>query len=514
MEKEGVKRPSFAVALLAFVLIAATISYGLLGLGLDAHIPIACAATIAALIGKFMVGITWEEMERAFHNALFQSTGALLILISIGMLVGSWVQAGVVPGLIYYGFEILSPGIFLLATLLICSIVALATGTSWGVGGTVGVALIGIAAGLQIPAPLTAGVVISGAYFGDKMSPLSDTTNLAPAVSGSNLFDHIKGMMWTTVPTYLIVACITIFLGFRYGAGAAEMFDTSRIEAFQQILSAEFNINPLFVAIPPLLVMILAVMKFPALPSMIAGTAVASVLAMIQGVGLGDALNAIHYGYESTVAAEMAGVAMEELPALMAANNIVGLSPEIVHEISSMASELLTRGGLDSMMWSLSLIVVALILGGIMESCHYLDVLLNPILYKVRTVGGFTSLVVTSCLFSNIFLGDQYLAIVVPGRMFKTAVDKTDLSPRTLSRILEDCGTMTAVLVPWTGCGAFQAGALGVPTLSYLPYCFMNYINPVVSIVMSYLGIGTYWGKNKADKVERRTALVFPRDDE
>lgn len=510
MEK-STNRPSVIVAFVTFVGIAGIISYGLLGLGLDAHVPIALAAILAALVGKFIIGISWEEMSTSISNAISSAIEALLILIAIGMLVGSWVQAGVVPGMIYYGFNLLSPGVFLFATLLICSIVSVATGSSWGVGGTVGVALIGIAAGLGIPAPLTAGIIISGAYFGDKMSPLSDTTNLAPAVSGSNLFDHIRAMMWTTIPTYIIVVIITIVLGFNYSGGAAG-FDASRIDAFQKILAAEFNINPVYAIIPPAVVLILAMLKCPALPSMMAGTGIASVMAMIQGFSLHDALEAIHYGYSSTVATELSETSVEAMPALLAKLNITGIDPTMAHEVGSLITELVNRGGLDSMMWSLSLIMIALVLGGVMESCHYLEVLLNPLLFKVRKAGGFISLVIASCFVSNIFLGDQYLAIVVPGRMFKTAVEKTDLSPRMLSRTLEDCGTLTAVLVPWTGCGAFQSGALGVPTLSYAPFCFLNYLNPIVAIAMTYLGIGIYWGKDGADKVEKRTDLVFPRD--
>ena len=345
------------------------------------------------------------------------------------------------------------------------------------------------------------------------MSPLSDTTNLAPAVSGSNLFDHIRAMMWTTTPSYIIVAIITIVLGFSYSSGAGS-FDPSRIDAFQKILAAEFSINPLYVAIPTIVVLGLAVLKCPALPSMMAGTAAASALAMFQGKTLAEALTAIHYGYESTVATKLSETAVEGLPAVMSELGITGVSPETAHEISSLVTELLNRGGLDSMMWSLSLIMIALVLGGVMESCHYLDVLLNPMLYKIRSVGGFVTLVVTSCFVSNLFLGDQYLAIVVPGRMFKTAVAKTELSPRMLSRTLEDCGTMTAVLVPWTGCGAFQSGALGVPTLTYAPYCFLNIINPFMAILLASLGIGNYWGKNGADRVEKRTALTFPREEE
>ncbi len=504
------KQPSFAVALGTFVIIAAIISYGLLKLKLDAHVPIAMAATVAALIGKFVVGVSWEDMEVSASNAITSAIGACLILITIGMLVGSWVQAGVVPGLIYYGFNLLSPGIFLLASMLICSVVSVAIGASWGVGATVGVALIGIAAGLDIPAPLTAGFIISGAYFGDKMSPLSDTTNLAPAVSGSNLFDHIRAMIWTTGPSYVIVCLLAIVIGMRY-AGGGENFDTSRIIAFQQIIEAEFHPNALLVALPPVIVMGLVIFKCPALPGMIAGTLSASAIAMCRGVSLGDAMSAIHYGYTSTVATKLGEAAVEEIPALMSEYGITGVAPEMAHEVGGMVAELLNRGGLDSMMWSLSMIIIALVLGGIMERCGYLSVLLNPMLYKVRRVGDFITLVVVSSFLGNFFLGDQYLGIVVPGRMYREAVEKSDLSPRMLSRTLEDSGTLTAVLIPWTGCGSFQSNALGVPTLEYAPYCFLNIINPIFAIIISYLGIGNYWGKDKDDRVEKRTALSFTK---
>ena len=508
MHEQEERKPSFLLSLVTFLGIACIIGYGLLGLGLDAHIPIAVAATFAALVGKIFVKIRWEKMESSVFAAITSSLGALLILISIGLLVGSWVLAGVVPGMIYYGLNLLSPGIFLLATLLLCSIVSLATGSSWGVGGTVGVALIGIATGLGIPAPLTAGVVISGAYFGDKMSPLSDTTNLAPAVAGSNLFDHIRAMVWTTVPTYLIVVCITLVLGFRYGGGAAN-FDITRIQAIQALMSQEFHINPFYTAFPPLVVLALAILRFPAIPSMIAGVAAASALSLLQGQSLHDVLNVLHYGYESTVAAQFAEASLDKIPALLAQMHLVGITPEMAQNAGTLLTELLKKGGVDSMMWSLSLIIIALVLGGIMESCRYLEVLLTPLLKLVHSAGGMVTLVAFSCLSGNLFLGDQYLGIVVPGRMFKTAVARSGLSPRMLSRSLEDTATMTSPLIPWTGCGAFQANALGVPTLEYLPYCFLNYLNPLVAILMTYLGIGIYWGKNGEDRVEKRTALSF-----
>lgn len=343
------------------------------------------------------------------------------------------------------------------------------------------------------------------------MSPLSDTTNLAPAVSGSNLFDHIRAMMWTTLPSYLIVCVIAIVIGMQYSSGG-DNFDASRIVAFQQIIASEFDLNPLFVAIPPVVVIGLVLLKCPAIPGMIAGTLSASVIAMFHGVSLHDAMNAIHYGYESTVATALGSADIANVPAILAEHGITGVSPELAHEVGGMVAELLNRGGIDSMMWSLSMIMIALVLGGIMERCGYLSVMLNPLLYKVRRVGDFILLVVISCFVSNFFLGDQYLGIVVPGRMFREAVEKSDLSPRMLSRTLEDSGTLTAVLIPWTGCGAFQSNALGVPTLEYAPYCFLNIINPIFAVIISYLGIGVYWGKDKHDHVERRTALSFAKE--
>ena len=505
--KTPAKKPGYPLAFAAFLGIAGIIGYGLLGMGLEPHIPLSAAAVFAALVGKYLLGVEWADMESSIFSAITSALSALLILIVIGMLIGSWVMAGVVPGMIFYGFNLLSPEIFLFATLLICSIVSLATGSSWGVGGTVGVALIGIASGLGIPAPLTAGIIISGAYFGDKMSPLSDTTNLAPGVSGSNLFDHIQAMLWTTVPSYIIVAALTLFLGFHYTGGSTSA-DLSRIQAIQQIMSKEFSIDPFFVAAPALVVLILAMLRFPAIPSMMAGVAAASAVSLLQGHTLHDVLYALHYGYKSTIAAQISELPLDKIPELLARSGISDIAPETAHGAGKLLVDLLNRGGVESMMWSLSLIIIALILGGIMESCRYLEVLLVPMLAKLRSAGGLVALTMGSCVASNVFLGDQYLGIVVPGRIFKTTYDRGGLSPRMLSRTLEDAGTMTAVMVPWTGCGAFQANALGVSTLAYAPYCFLNYLNPIVALLMTYMGIGIYWGKNKADRLARRTLLL------
>lgn len=501
VEKKG-RKPAFIEALLVLAAAAAMISYGVLVLGVDAHIPIIFSAALVAVVGRWLLGISWGEIEEGMLTGITMALQAIIILMTVGLIVGSWILSGSVPSMIYYGLNILSPGFFLLATLLICSIVGLATGTSWGTSGTVGIALMGIGAGLGIPAPLTAGIVISGAYMGDKMSPLSDTTNLAPAVAGTDLFTHIRAMVSTTGVTYVIVCALAIFFGMKYGSGT---LDASRIDAIQKLMAAEFSVSPMGL-IPPLLVIILAVAKIPALPGLAVGIGAAVVMCIAQGVGMGDIIGALHYGYEASLSADFAGAeTLEAVSQLMAENGIAGVAPEMAQEVGGMLSDLLTRGGLDSMMWTISLILCALSFGGMMERCGFLEVLLHTILKGVRSVGGLVSAVIVSCFASNLFLGDQYLAIVMPGRMFKGAFDEKGLHPKMLSRSLEDAGTLTSVLIPWNTCGAYNAGVLGVPTLAYAPFAFMNYLNPIVAIVMSYLGIAVFWqdGKNpKEAKVE------------
>ena len=491
--QEG-RKPTFAEALIILLVCAGIISYGVLKLGVDAHIPIITSGVLVALWGCFGLKYPWKIIEEGMLQGITMALQAIVILMMVGLVIGSWIQSGVVPSLIYYGLDILSPKVFLFATLLICSVVSLATGTSWGTSGTVGIALMGVGAGLGIPAPLTAGVVISGAYFGDKMSPLSDTTNLAPAVAGTDLFSHIRAMVWTTGPTYLIVTVITILFGMKYAGGS---LDAGKIDAIQAVMKSEFSIS-LLGLVPPLIVIGMAVAKIPALPGLFAGIVFACGMSFSQGFGLADIVGALHYGYEATLSAEIAGTeAFEAVAQLMADHSIVGMTPELVKDAGSMLSELLTRGGLDSMMWTISLILAALSFGGIMERCGFLEVLLHAILKSVKSVGGLVTSVIISCFISNLFLGDQYLSIVMPGRMFKTAFEEKGLHPRMLSRSLEDAGTLVSVLIPWNTCGAYNSGVLGVPTLEYAPYAFLNYINPLVAIAMTYMGIGVFWKKEE-----------------
>jgi len=492
------RKPTLFEAIVAIVVAAVCIGVGVLVLGVDVHIPLVFATAVVCWMGRYLLHFQWKDMEDGIFRGILAGLQAVLILMIVGMIIGSWIQGGIVPTLIYYGLSLLSPAIFLLATLLICSIVSLATGTSWGTSGTVGLALMGIAAGLGVPAPLAAGVVISGAYFGDKMSPLSDTTNLAPAVAGTTLFSHIRAMISTTMITYAIVVVITLVIGFKFAGGT---LDASRIQAFQKLLAAEFHIS-LLGFIPPIVVIFLAASRFPAIPSLFAGVVLGAIMVLLQGNGLATMVTSIHYGYTPTLSAQLAGAEnLEAVSALLASKGITDVSPELAKEVGQMLSDLLKRGGLDSMMWTVSLIFCALSFGGVMERCGFLEVLLDSLLRHVKSVTGLITSVIFACIFTNIFLADQYVAIVLPGRMFKSAFDKKGLHPRMLSRTLEDSGTLTSVLVPWNTCGAYHTGVLGVPTFQYLPYAFLNYLNPIVAIALTAMGKFIFWRKETDEDI-------------
>ncbi|MDO9509132.1 MAG: Na+/H+ antiporter NhaC [Thermovirgaceae bacterium] len=499
MGKKVQVKPSLGLSIAVFVAAAVMISFGVLKLGVDAHIPIVFSAVLVCIVGLVVLKMPWSQIEEGALNAIAVALQAVVILMIIGMVIGIWMQSGVVPSLIYYGLDLLAPSIFLLATLLITSVVSLSTGSSWTTAGTVGIAMMGIAQGLGIPAPLTAGVVVSGAYFGDKMSPLSDTTNLAPAVAGSNLFDHIRAMIWSTGPSYLIVAAICVVIGLKYGGGT---LDAEKITAMQQMMKAEFSIG-LLGFLPPVVVILLALKKTPAIPGLFAGVLVAALMSAFQGNGIGDIINAIHYGYEAGFSAEIGGAEGDALLSLLSQSNL-NILPEMATEVGALLTDLLSRGGMDSMMWSISLVFCALFFGGAMEACGFLETIVGTVTSKVKTVGGMMGAVIASCFLANLFLGDQYLSLVIPGRMFKTTFEQKGLAPRMLSRALEDSGTLTSALVPWNTCGAFMSSVLGVGTLAYAPYAFLNYINPIVSMIMSYMKIGIYWRKADGTDVVAR----------
>jgi NhaC family Na+:H+ antiporter len=357
--------------------------------------------------------------------------------------------------MVYYGLQVLSPGIFLVATLIICSIVSLGTGSSWSTAGTVGVALIGVGAALQIPLPVVAGAVVSGAYFGDKMSPLSDTTNLAPAVAGTDVFTHIRHMVYTTGPGYLFALVMFGILGMKYADGSLEASD---IDLMLATMRDNFSIHPVLL-LPPVLVIVMVVLRIPPLPALLGGTVIGGIFAAaMQGSTPADVIGAAYSGYVSET-----GVPMVD--------------------------DLLTRGGLMSMMSTVALIMCALSFGGIMERTGMLEAIAAALLKVVRGTGSLVATTVLSAIGMNAVASDQYMAIVIPGRMYKNAFDRQRLHPKNLSRALEDSATLTSPLIPWNTCGAFMWATLGVNPLLYLPYAFLNLANPVVSIFYGITGI-------------------------
>jgi len=454
VSKKTQRQISFGEVLFVFLFLIVSLMSTIILFGGDPHIPILVTTIIASIVA-IRAGYKWNDIQDGIIDGIKMSMQAILILMIVGMLIGVWILAGVVPTMIYYGLKILSPGIFLVATCLICAIVSLATGSSWTTAGTVGVALIGVGMGLGMPMPMVAGAIISGAYFGDKMSPLSDTTNLAPAMAGADLFDHVKHMIKTTGPSLVIALILYGILGARY---AGKELDIAGINQLLEGLAGEFAINPLLF-IPPLVVILMVVFKVPAIPGLIGGVVLGSIFAAIfQGAGMGAIIEASHYGFVSETG---------------------------IVEID----DLLTRGGLDSMMWTVSLIMIAMSFGGVLEKTGMLNALLEKVLKVVKSTGSLVLATVLSCFFINLTSGDQYMSLVVPGRMFKDAYAERGLHPKNLSRVLEDAGTLSSPLIPWNTCGAFMLSTLAIHPFAYLPYAFLNLINPLVSIFYGYTGI-------------------------
>jgi len=457
------KKATIGHAMIPILVLIISLFTGIVYLGTDAHMPILIAIIVAAAVGIYALGFTWGEIEKGAIETIQMSMQAVLILMVIGTVVGSWIISGTVPAMIYYGLQILSPGIFLVATAIICAIVSLATGSSWTTAGTVGIALMGVGLGLGIPNYITAGAVVSGSYFGDKISPLSDTTNLAPAMAGSTLFEHIKYMFWTTIPSFTIALVLYGIIGAKY---SGSQLDTSNINIILDGIAANFNISPLLL-LPPVIVIGLVIMKVPALPGLMAGTVLGGIFAAIfQGAGFGDILNTAHYGFE-------------------------------IESGVDMVDELLNRGGLDGMMWTVSLILLAMTFGGIMERTGMLHAIASAILKLANSTGSLVLATVLTSIAINILAADQYLSIVIPGRMYKDAYDEAGLEPRLLSRTLEDAGTLTSPLIPWNTCGAYMQSVLLVSPLAYAPYAFLNLINPVVAVIYGYTGFSIKKGVKK-----------------
>lgn len=448
--------PSLYVSLIPVVFLVVALWLSVVhyrSLELTAHVPLILATVVAGLVA-LQQGYKFKEIERGMVRGISLAMGAILILFVIGLLVATWIQAGIVPSMIAYGLDLLSPPVFLAASCAICALVALATGSSWSTAATVGIALIGVGEGLGIPRHMVAGAIISGAYFGDKMSPLSDTTNLAPAMAGTDLFDHIRHMVYTTGPSLLIALVLFSFLGW----GRRGDVDTAAIHEMQAAISSEFLVHPALL-LPPLLVIVMVVFRLPALPALIGGVVLGAVVSwLVQDQSPGEVLQALYQGVT-------------------------------VETGSETVDRLLSRGGLSSMFSTVALIICALSFGGVMERAGMLESIARSILRLAKGTGGLVIATLATCTGMNLLAADQYLSIVIPGRMYRDTYNKMGLAPKNLSRALEDSGTLTSVLIPWNTCGAFMIATLGIAPWTYVPYCFVNLINPIISATYGLTGI-------------------------
>ena len=448
--------PKLWEALLSFGVLIAVMAIGISVFEVDPHIPMIIGTAFAACMAIRM-GYKWKFVENAMFEGIRQALQAIIILSIIGVLIGVWIVTGVVPTMIYYGLQIITPTFFLVATLITCSITSLVTGNSWGTAGTIGLALMGIAVGLDIPLPMAAGAVISGAYFGDKMSPLSDTTNLTPAVIGIDVFTHVKFMWKSTIPVYIIAFIIYLILGFQFSSDQTDMTHTRQI---MDGLGEHFNLSPILIL--PLLVVIGSIgLKTPAIPGIFLGIVTGGILGMIiQGINFGDLLSAAYAGGDSDIGDET-------------------------------LDSLLSAGGLENMMYSISLTILAMSFGGIMEKTGQLEVVVEKLVSVAKSVTSLVGITMLTCFTSNVTMPEQYIALIVPGRMYNGIYRKRGLHPKMLGNALECSATVSSPLIPWNTCGVYMASVLGVSALQFAPWAFFNYITPVVVFIMTAAGLLT-----------------------
>ncbi|MBN2615068.1 MAG: Na+/H+ antiporter NhaC [Bacteroidales bacterium] len=432
------------------------------------QIALMTAAALAGVIGLRM-GHGWEAMRNQIVKTIGTAMPAILILLLIGALAGTWLISGVVPALIYYGLDVLHPSIFLFAAVVVSGIVSVSTGSSWSTIATIGVALLGIGDAMGFDKAVVAGAIISGAYFGDKISPLSDTTNLAPAVAGTDLFTHVRYMMFTTVPSMTITLIIFLIMGFTMHSGET----SAHVAEVQNAISETFNINPLLFLVPIILLVII-VKKMPPLPALSIGVVLGGIAAVI---------------FQPHIIGELSHVSGNYLKASYIAVMQSIYGPTSITTESTAMNDLFSTGGMAGMLNTIWLILSAMIFGGIMESNGMLRKITHSLLKLVKSDAGLISTTAGSCIFFNITASDQYISIVMPGEMYHDAFEERNLKPEVLSRTLEDAGTVTSVLIPWNTGGATQAKVLGVSTFAYLPYCFFNIISPLMTIFFAVMKI-------------------------
>lgn len=454
------------VVLLVVLLGVNVVVFGDGGLEGPNQLALLAAAAMALVIGLGH-GHSYSHLLEQVLRSIGTALGAILILLLIGALAGSWLISGVVPAMIHHGLLLLTPKVFLVAACLVCAVVSLATGSSWSTAATVGIALMGIGKALGFHEGLVAGAVISGAYFGDKLSPLSDTTNLAPAVSGAQLFDHIRYMLNTTLPSMTIALLLFAVIGWQGGDAHAQGLEDMHATILQR-----FHIG-WWLYLVPLTVLVLIARRMPALPALFIGAVLGGVFAVLFQPALLDQLGGAAEG--------------QVWPRYRAVLSAMGSGAAVVTG-HAVVDELLTSGGMAGMLQTVWLVLCAMVFGGAMEGAGLLQRITQAVMRGVRGDASLIATTSASCVFVNVTASDQYLSIVLPGRMFEPVYRERGLAPKVLSRTLEDSGTVTSALVPWNTCGAYMSGVLGVATLTYLPFCFFNLASPLMTVLQGALG--------------------------
>lgn len=447
-------RIPFIYSALPIVVMVSVMAVAIIKFEASPHVPLLIGAVTASCIALYF-GYSWDTIEKGIYRGIKMALPAIVIIIMIGLTIGAWLGGGIVATMIYYGLKLISPSLFLFTICIICAIVTLAIGSSWSTMGTIGVAAMGIGLSIGIPAPMVAGAVISGAYFGDKMSPLSDTTNLAAGITGTPLFDHIRHMFITSIPAFIIALGVYLYMGFQF---ANDSVDLSKITDIMQAMERNFVISPWLLAVP-VLVVVLVAKKVPALPALTAGILMGWLCHIfVQDGEVAVAVKTLHDGYKI----------------------------ESGHE---MIDTLFNRGGIESMMYTISLTIVAMTFGGIAEQTGMLRSVVETILNFAKKASSLIIATIFSAIVTNITTSEQYISILLPGRMYVTAYQNKGLSSKNLSRALEDGGTVTSVLVPWNTCGVFAFSMLQVSAFEYAPYAVMNYTIPVIAIILASLNI-------------------------
>lgn len=438
------------------------------------------SAGVAAFIAVFVLRRPYKDIEKKMLNTIQLSMQANLILLIVGSLIAVWILSGVVPTMIYYGVKIINPNVFLPLSCIVCAIVSLATGSSWSTGGTVGIALLGIGKSLGLPEEMVVASIISGSYFGDKMSPLSDTTNLAPAVAGSELFEHIRHMLYTTIPALMVAIIGYCILSYFYTPTSTDM---SGLENLLSTIDNNFHITP-WLFLVPVTVIVMVAKKVPAIPALAGGVVVGVIAAVIFQGELIDKMTG-----EGLNAKDFYKVVMQTM-----------YDGFVINSKSDFVNSLFNRGGMSGMLNTVWLIVVAMVFGGVMEAAGMLQKISSSILKIVRGTTSLVAATISTSVFLNMTASDQYLSIVVTGKIFRGTYEKFGLKAKNFSRTIEDGATVTSVLVPWNSGGAYFSGILGVATLSYLPYCFFNLACPLMAILLAGLGIG----QHKLDEADNK----------